>query len=176
MNDDEIFDLLDFGKTIGAEVRFIEYMDVGGATRWSPERVFSKREMLRRIEERAGATATPIDLESWAPARRFRLPDGTTFGIIASTTEPFCRTCDRSRLTADGVFYTCLYAQMGLDLRAKLRSGASDEELEAILGARWLAREDRGAEVRLELARRDALVEVDRLRKDPHLEMHTRGG
>jgi len=176
VNDDEILDLLDFGKTVGAEVRFIEYMDVGGATRWSQERVFSKREMLARIEDRAGASATPIDLESWAPARRFRLPDGTTFGIIASTTEPFCRTCDRSRLTADGVFYTCLYAQKGLDLRAKLRSGASDEEFEALLASSWREREDRGAEIRLELAERDALVEVDRLRKDPHLEMHTRGG
>ncbi len=174
MNDDELFDLLEFAKSIQAEVRFIEYMDVGGATRWSPERVFSKREMLALIGE-----ATPIDLESWAPARRFRRPDGTTFGIIASTTEPFCRTCDRSRLTADGVFYSCLYAQKGLDLRAKLRSGAGpsiDEELEALLASRWSAREDRGAEIRLELAERDALVEVDRLRKDPHLEMHTRGG
>jgi cyclic pyranopterin phosphate synthase len=176
MNDDELFDLLDFGKTIGAEVRFIEYMDVGGATRWSKDRVFSKREMLAVIEERSGAPAAPIDLESWAPAKRFRLPNGSTFGIIASTTEPFCRTCDRSRLTADGFFYSCLYAQKGLDLRAKLRSGASDEELEALLASTWRAREDRGAEIRLELAERDPLVEVDRLRKDPHLEMHTRGG
>ncbi len=171
MNDDELIDLLEFAKFVQAEVRFIEYMDVGGATQWSPERVFSKREMLALIGE-----ATPIDLESWAPARRFRRPDGTTFGIIASTTEPFCRTCDRSRLTADGVFYSCLYAQKGLDLRAKLRSGAGDEELEALLASRWSAREDRGAEIRLELAERDALVEVKRLREDPHLEMHTRGG
>jgi cyclic pyranopterin phosphate synthase len=176
MNEDEIFDLLDYGKSIGAEVRFIEYMDVGGATRWSRERVFSKREMLARIEEKTGAEAVPIDLESWAPARRFQLPDGSTFGIIASTTEPFCRTCDRSRLTADGVFYSCLYAQRGLDLRAQLRSGASDEALEALLASSWRSREDRGAEIRLELAEREALVEVDRLRKDPHLEMHTRGG
>ena len=171
MNDDEILDLLDFAKSIGAEVRFIEYMDVGGATRWAKERVLSKREMLALIGE-----AVPIDVESWAPARRFRRPDGTTFGIIASTTEPFCRTCDRSRLTADGVFYSCLYAQKGLDLRAKLRSGAGDDEIEQLVVSRWTAREDRGAEMRLELAERDALVEVDRLRKDPHLEMHTRGG
>jgi cyclic pyranopterin phosphate synthase len=171
MNDDEILDLLDFAKSIGAEVRFIEYMDVGGATRWSMDRVLSKREMLALIGE-----ATPIDLESWAPAKRYRRPDGTTFGIISSTTEPFCRTCDRSRLTADGVFYSCLYAQKGLDLRAQLRSGAPDEEIERLLASRWQAREDRGAEMRLELAERDALVEVDRLRKDPHLEMHTRGG
>jgi GTP 3',8-cyclase len=171
MNDDELLDLLEFAKSIQAEVRFIEYMDVGGATQWSPARVFSKREMLEIIGE-----AAAIDLESWAPARRFRRPDGTTFGIIPSTTEPFCRTCDRSRLTADGVFYSCLYAQKGLDLRAKLRSGAGDEELEELLASRWSVREDRGAEIRLELAERDALVEVDRLRKDPHLEMHTRGG
>jgi len=176
LNDDELFDLLDFAKSVDAEVRFIEYMDVGGATRWAKERVFPKREMLLRIEERAGGPAAPIDLESWAPAKRFRLPDGTTFGIIASTTEPFCRTCDRARLTADGVFYSCLYAQKGLHLRAKLRSQASDDELEQLLAASWRAREDRGAEIRYELLERDALVEVERLREDPHLEMHTRGG
>jgi cyclic pyranopterin phosphate synthase len=176
LNDDEVFDLLDFAKGIGAEVRFIEYMDVGGATRWSRERVVSKREMLAAIEERSGSPAAPIDRESWAPAKRFRLSDGTTFGIIASTTEPFCRTCDRARLTADGVFYSCLYAQSGLGLRASLRSSASDEEIEALVAGRWREREDRGAEIRLELAERDALVEVERLRKDPHLEMHTRGG
>ena len=176
LNEDELFDLLEFAKSIGAEARFIEYMDVGGATRWSKEGVVSKREILALVESRAGAEATPIDLESWAPAKRFRLPDGTTFGIIASTTEPFCRTCDRSRLTADGVFYTCLYAQKGLDLRTMLRSSARDEEIASLLASTWSGREDRGAEIRLELAEREALVEVDRLRKDPHLEMHTRGG
>jgi cyclic pyranopterin phosphate synthase len=176
LNDDEVFGLLDFAKGMGAEVRFIEYMDVGGATRWSRERVVSKREILAAIEERSKSPAAPIDRESWAPAKRFRLADGTTFGIIASTTEPFCRTCDRARLTADGVFYTCLYAQSGLDLRASLRSSASDEQIEALVAGRWREREDRGAEIRLELAERDALVEVERLRQDPHLEMHTRGG
>jgi cyclic pyranopterin phosphate synthase len=176
MNEDEIFSLLDFAKRIGAEARFIEYMDVGGATRWSKERVVGKREILAAIEERFGSPPIPIDIESWAPAKRFRLPDRSTFGIIASTTEPFCRTCDRSRLTADGVFYPCLYAQKGLDLRAKLRGGASDLELEALLASSWRAREDRGAEIRLELQEREALVAVERLRQDPHLEMHTRGG
>jgi cyclic pyranopterin phosphate synthase len=176
MNQDEILDLLEFAKSIGAEVRFIEYMDVGGATRWSKDRVVSKREILARIEDHASAKATPIDLESWAPAKRFQLPDGTTFGIIASTTEPFCRTCDRSRLTADGMFYACLYAQKGVDLRAQVRSGASDLAIEDLLSASWRAREDRGALIRLELEAREALLEVERLREDPHLEMHTRGG
>jgi cyclic pyranopterin phosphate synthase len=175
VNDDELVDLVEFARQHAAEIRFIEYMDVGGATHWSMQRVVSRREMLRRLEAHYGPVA-PIVEHSSAPADRYALPDGTSFGIISSTTEPFCRTCDRSRLTADGVFYSCLYAQKGLDLRAQLRSGAADEEIEELLASRWQAREDRGAEMRLELAERDALVEVDRLRKDPHLEMHTRGG
>jgi cyclic pyranopterin phosphate synthase len=175
-NEDELADLVELAKRVGAEVRFIEYMDVGGATRWESSRVVSKKEMLEALEARYGGPIEPVDVASWAPAKRYRLPDGTVFGIIASTTEPFCRTCDRSRLTADGLFYLCLYARTGVDLREKLRSGASDEELETELASIWRAREDRGAELRRELARREALVQVDSLRKDPHLEMHTRGG
>ena len=99
------------------------------------------------------------------------------FGIIASTTEPFCRTCDRSRLTADGMWYLCLYATRGLDLRAPLRAGCHVEELTALIGGGWRARDDRGAEDRLALGDRRAFVPVqDLLQKDPHLEMHTRGG
>lgn len=175
-NDDELFDLLAFGRSVGAEVRFIEYMDVGGATRWSEGKVFTKREMLEALEGRFGGLLERVDPESWAPAKRYRLPDGTTFGIIASTTEPFCRTCDRSRLTADGLFFTCLYASKGLDLRARLRGGDADDAIARMVAASWQARDDRGAERRLEIAEREALLEVEGLRKDPHLEMHTRGG
>jgi GTP 3',8-cyclase len=175
-NDDELFDLLAFGKSVEAEVRFIEYMDVGGATRWSGKKVFPKREMLEALEARFGAPPERVDPESWAPAKRYRLPDGNTFGIIASTTEPFCQTCDRSRLTADGLFFTCLYAQKGLDLRAQLRGADDDDAIARIVAACWQARDDRGAERRLELAEREALLGIEGLRKDPHLEMHTRGG
>ena len=170
VNDDEVTDLIDYGKRVSAEVRFIEYMDVGGATRWSDGQVFSRDEILKVVAEHFGAQAEPVDLESWAPARRYRLPDGTTFGIIATMTAPFCRTCDRSRLTADGMWYLCLYAHNGADLRGELRGGATDEELTALIASTWRAREDRGAE-----RRRDP-VQVETLRKDPHLEMHTRGG
>jgi cyclic pyranopterin phosphate synthase len=132
--------------------------------------------MLDAIEKHFGGPIEPIDLDSWAPAKRFRLPDGTVFGIIATMTAPFCRTCDRSRLTADGLWYLCLYAAQGLDLRRELRRGATDEELTAILTSTWTARDDRGAEQRLELAERSTPVQIEGLRKDPHLEMHTRGG
>ena len=110
-----------------------------------------------------------------APASRFALPDGWTFGIVSSTTQPFCALCDRSRLTADGVWYRCLYAYSGTDLRTPLRGGASDEELRQILASAWRARRDQGAVDRLTLSTRTA-VPVTLLRRDPHLEMHTRGG
>jgi cyclic pyranopterin phosphate synthase len=112
---------------------------------------------------------------SSAPADRYRLADGTVFGIIASTTAPFCADCDRSRLTADGLWYMCLYATAGLDLRRHLRGGASTGDLLQLIRDTWMARTDRGAEVRLALRDR-TLIPLDRLRRDPHLEMHTRGG
>ena len=90
--------------------------------------------------------------------------------------EPFCASCDRSRLTADGVFYLCLYAQKGVDLRGPLRRGASRDELQALIAGAWGRRADRGAEERLRLRDRTPLVQIGRLREDPHLEMHTRGG
>jgi len=175
VNDDELIDLIEFGREHHAEVRFIEYMDVGGATQWSMERVVSKTQMLDLIAERYGA-AVPLHEESSAPARRFRLADGTVFGIIASTTAPFCADCDRSRLTADGMWYLCLYATEGIDLRRSLRSGASPDAIAAMLRASWERRRDRGAEDRLASGARTSLIPLDRLRRDPHLEMHTRGG
>ena len=174
-NEDELVDLIRFGKRMGAEIRFIEYMDVGGATQWSMSRVFPKAEILDALRNHFG-TIEPIEEDRWAPARRYSLSDGTVFGIIASITEPFCRTCDRSRLTADGMWYLCLYAGEGIDLRGPLRDGASREEMKSLIRAGWTARMERGAEVRKENADRAVLVEVEELRKDPHREMHTRGG
>jgi cyclic pyranopterin phosphate synthase len=175
VNDDELADLIEYGRSVPAEVRFIEYMDVGGATRWSMDQVVSRREMLERLERRYGPI-TPVVEDTTAPADRYRLPDGTVFGIIASTTAPFCADCDRSRLTADGMWYLCLYAQRGTDLRGPLRAGASSEELQALITRGWHGRRDRGAEERLAMRERTPLVQIARLRQDPHLEMHTRGG
>jgi cyclic pyranopterin phosphate synthase len=174
-NDDELVDLIEFARSADAEIRFIEYMDVGGATAWRPEAVVSCQEMLERLTDRYGPVeALPHD--SSAPAARFRLPDGLTFGIIASTTRPFCRACDRARLTADGVLLLCLYAQGGTDLRRPLRAGASVETLQNMLRAVWQGRADRGAEERLGVLDRGAFIPLSMLKKDAHLEMHTRGG
>lgn len=178
VNDDELVDLIAYGKHVGAEVRFIEYMDVGGATAWAMDKVLSRAAMLDQLRAQYGPI-TPVHEVTWAPAERFRLPDGTIFGIIASTTAPFCRTCDRSRLTADGLWYLCLYGREGIDLRQPLRDGASAAELAALIASAWQARQDRGAEERQQMehdGRRSTLIPLDRLRNDPHLEMHTRGG
>jgi cyclic pyranopterin phosphate synthase len=176
VNDDELPDLFEYGRGVNAEVRFIEFMDVGGATRWSPARVFSRGEMLEALSRRYGPI-DPIMEPSSAPADRFVLKDGTVFGIISSTTAPFCATCDRSRLTADGMWYLCLYAATGIDLRGPLRRSESHDDLRRRIADVWRGRNDRGAEQRLALGERRAFVPVqDVLKRDPHLEMHTRGG
>ncbi len=174
-NDDELVALLEFGRRYGAEVRFIEYMDVGGATHWSMDKVVPRDEMLARIAAHYGP-ADAVSEASSAPADRYRLPDGTIFGIIASTTAPFCADCDRSRLTADGIWYLCLYAAGGIDLRRALREGASSAGLVELIRGIWANRRDRGAEDRLAMRDRAPLIPIDTLRRDPHLEMHTRGG
>ena len=174
VNDDEIGDLLEHGRRIGAEVRFIEYMDVGGATRWSKERVVSRAEILETIGGRFGEAAS-LPGRGPAPAERFRLSDGTTFGIVGSMTAPFCGACDRSRVTADGIWYLCLYASAGTDLRSLVRSGASVDDLASAISGVWRERRDRGAEDRLARVDRP-LLPTGALRNDPHLEMHTRGG
>jgi cyclic pyranopterin phosphate synthase len=174
-NDDELLDLLEFARATGAEIRFIEYMDVGGATQWDMGKVVPQREILDAVAARHGQV-TPLREHDWAPAERFSLEDGTVFGVIASTTAPFCRTCDRARLTADGTLLLCLYGENGLDMRELLRLGASDEEIAGRIGGVWSARADRGAEARAALADRGVLHQIASLRADPRREMHTRGG
>jgi len=175
VNDDELVPILELGQRLGVEVRFIEYMDVGGATRWTMQDVVSRQEMLRRLCAHFGPIAS-VDEDTAAPADRFTLPDGTVFGIISSTTEPFCRRCDRCRVTADGLWYRCLYARTGTDLRGPLRSGIGASGLRDLIASTWQARDDRGAEERLATKDRSTLIPVETLLDKPHLEMHTRGG
>ena len=177
-NDDELIPLIEYGKRVNGEVRFIEYMDVGGANDWSADKVLSRKEILALLSQYYGVIE-PLQERSSAPAQRFRLPDGTVFGIIPSTTMPFCSTCDRSRLTADGMWYLCLYAKTGLDLLKPIRARRSREDLVSMIRSVWEMRRDRGAEERKELETstgRGRFIDIDRLRQDPHLEMHARGG
>jgi cyclic pyranopterin phosphate synthase len=132
----------------GRILRFIEYMDVGHSNGWRLDEVIPADEILETI-------GAEFPLEPMAPtqrgevAERYRYVDGAgEIGIIASVSRPFCGDCNRARLSADGQLYTCLFATHGHDLRALLRGGASDKELEASLRSLWEARDDRYSEIR----------------------------
>jgi cyclic pyranopterin phosphate synthase len=176
-NDDEIVAIARYARDRGFEPRFIEYMDVGGATQWSVAKVVPRNAILTALCSAFGdATALPRTADPHAPAERYRFAEGLVAGIVASTTQPFCRDCDRARLTADGTLFLCLYAGTGLDLRTPLREGASDELLAARIQEAWQGRAVRGAEERAALPERGVLVSLETLRADPRQEMHVRGG
>jgi len=175
VNEDEIADIVDFAGRMNAQARFIEYMDVGGATGWSTEHVVTRSEILQQLEANCGPLISGEE-RGVAPAELFTMTDGQCVGVIASTTQPFCRDCDRSRLTADGRWYLCLYDGNGTDLRKMLRDGADTTKLSTCIGEEWRKRQNRGAEERLKVSDRSALYQIEELRRDLRLEMHTRGG
>lgn len=148
-NEDQIFPLVERFVPEGHEIRFIEYMDVGGAPGWRLEEVVPAAEVRSRL--RARYPLEPLaPSEPGAPAvTRYRIPGWRgAIGLIASVTEPFCGGCTRLRLAADGRLYTCLFSPAGHDLKTLLRGGASDSELEALLSGLWRGRNDRYSELR----------------------------
>jgi len=171
-NEDEILDLVEFARVNGFEMRFIEYMDVGNANAWSLERTVTKKEILDRVNSRfpvreigrANGTAPAVDYEF--------LDGAGEIGIIGSVTEPFCSSCTRVRLTADGKLVTCLFAESGFDLKALLRSGVSDEQLIASIANLWTGRTDRYSDVRWEQMRAGTYQPRDHKK----IEMITLGG
>lgn len=148
VNDAGIVDLARRFRGTGVTVRFIEYMDVGTTNGWQPSDVLPAREILRRIGE-----VFPLEPVTGAGgvAERHRYVDGGgEVGVIASVTEPFCGSCTRARLSADGHLYTCLFATRGVDLRPVLRSGEPDAELRRVIESAWEKRDDRYSEERAE--------------------------
>jgi cyclic pyranopterin phosphate synthase len=147
-NEDEVLDLVRFARNHALEMRFIEYMDVGNANAWSLEKTVTKNEILNIIHAAFPLREVGRDYGS-APAVDYAFEDGAgEIGIIGSVTEPFCSTCTRVRLTADGKLVTCLFAESGFDLKSVLRAGASDEELINHISTIWLARTDRYSDLR----------------------------
>ncbi|MBZ0302301.1 MAG: GTP 3',8-cyclase MoaA [Anaerolineae bacterium] len=151
VNDHTVVDLARFCKDHGYIVRFIEYMDVGTMNGWRMDDVVPADELVARID--AELPLEPIGKNYRGEvARRYRFRNGGgEIGLITSVTRPFCGACTRLRLSPEGQIFTCLFAGQGTDLRAPLRSGASDEELEQILRGTWHARNDRYSEERSEL-------------------------
>ena len=149
VNDDEILDLVTFSRDHSFSMRFIEYMDVGNANNWHSEKMVSKKEIIETINARFPLRQIGREKGS-APSEDYQFLDGTgDVGVIASVTEPFCSTCTRARLTADGKLVLCLFSQDGYDLKTLMRGGATDEEIIEVLRSLWTHRKDRYSEERL---------------------------
>ena len=153
VNDDDIIPLVEFCREHGFAMRFIEYMDVGNANNWTHDKLVSKKEILETIGARYPLREIGRDQGS-APSVDYEFVDGSgDIGVIASVTEPFCASCTRARLTADGKIVTCLFSQGGHDVKKLLRAGASDEELVNLISSIWSKRADRYSEERLQAMR-----------------------
>jgi cyclic pyranopterin phosphate synthase len=148
VNDHGLVEVARFARERGLIARFIEYMDVGTTNGWRLEEVVPAAEVVRRID--AELPLEPVGANyPGEVASRWRYRDGSgELGVIASVTQPFCRTCTRARLSTEGKLYTCLFAAAGHDLRALLRGGASDPELADALASIWHGRSDRYSELR----------------------------
>ncbi len=148
MNEHAVLDLARHFRGTGTTVRFIEYMDVGHTNGWRLDDVVPAAEVVAAIDARW--PLEPVDAGYRGEvAQRYRYVDGAgEIGVISSVTQPFCGDCTRARLSADGQLFTCLFATSGHDLRAVVRSAATDEELAAALRAIWTGRSDRYSELR----------------------------
>ena len=148
VNDHTALDLIERFRGTGIIVRFIEYMDVGNRNKWSLDRVVPSRELVARISERWPLRAAQQNYRGEVAERYEFVDGGGEVGFISSVTNAFCGDCTRARLSSEGVFYTCLFANAGLDLRTPLRNGASDDELLSLIGNTWQRRSDRYSELR----------------------------
>ena len=149
-NEDQILPMVRYFRNCGVILRFIEFMDVGNSNNWNLGQVFSLQEIADVIESEHALQPLPENY-SGEVAKRWRYRDGSgEIGIISSVTEPFCGSCSRLRLSAEGKLYTCLFAASGNDLREPLRSGASDAEIRTRIETIWGRRSDRYSEQRSE--------------------------
>jgi cyclic pyranopterin phosphate synthase len=162
VNDHTVLDLLAHFRGSGHVVRLIEYMDVGNRNGWRLEDVVPSRELLAAIDARWPLVPVGRNYPGEV-ARRYAYADGAgEIGFISSVTEPFCGSCSRARLSAEGVLYTCLFATRGTDLKGPLRAGATAAELEDLLRHVWAGRADRYSELRHgQTARVPAVAKVE---------------
>jgi cyclic pyranopterin phosphate synthase len=172
VNEDDILPLVEFCREHGFAMRFIEYMDVGNSNNWTSAKLVAKKEIIETISSRYPLREIGREHGS-APSVDYEFVDGAgDIGVIASVTEPFCSTCTRARLTADGKFVTCLFSQVGHDVKAILRSGSSDEQLADFISSIWIKRSDRYSDERLQ-AMRSAAYDP---KKNKKIEMIALGG
>lgn len=153
-NDHEVEPMAAYFKERNITLRYIEFMDVGTANEWNVEHVVSSESILEVLKQRNGVLE-PLAPESLGEvAQRYRYTDGAQVGFISSVSQPFCGTCTRGRLSSDGKWYTCLFAEDGTDIRELLRSGASDDLIAMTLKMVWEVRDDRYSEERTQTGNR----------------------
>ena len=152
VNEHEIAPMARYFRETGDTLRFIEFMDVGATNGWRMDDVVPAAEIVAIVNAEFPLEPAEADYRGEV-AKRWRYVDGTgEIGIIASVTQPFCGDCTRTRISAEGKLYTCLFARRGHDLRALIRSGATDDDLSARLAEIWRVRGDRYSELRSEAA------------------------
>ena len=174
-NEDQIVPMAQRFRHTGHIVRFIEYMDVGNSNGWDLGDVVPAREIIRRIDDACPLEPVGANYPGEV-AKRWRYRDGGgEIGVISSVSQPFCGGCTRARLSAEGRLYTCLFATTGHDLRAVLRSGATDDEVRTRLSGIWGRRDDRYSEIRT-AATRDPSPDHPRASAEPRIEMSYIGG
>jgi cyclic pyranopterin phosphate synthase len=147
-NDEAVLDLVDYFRNSGHTLRLIEFMDVGNINHWSMEKVVPSAELLKRIHQNwpLRPLASRYHGET---AQRYEFVDGGgEIGFISSISQPFCGDCTRARITADGIFYSCLFSSRGTLLRPLLRGGLADDELLDFIQSLWAQRDDRYSEFR----------------------------
>jgi cyclic pyranopterin phosphate synthase len=165
-NDDEVINFANFARRTGITVRFIEFMPLDGAGIWRSDLVFSKKEMIGKLESNIGKMFPVLEQEISTPAKLYSFSDGIgAIGFIPSVTEPFCDQCDRIRLTSDGRFLTCLFESPGYDIKKYLRGGASDGEIAQCLKHSMTMKQEGIA----------SLIRINALKPKLNL-MHTIGG
>ncbi|MCD7033570.1 GTP 3',8-cyclase MoaA [Metabacillus sp. GX 13764] len=150
MNEDQILPMAEFFKQEHIPLRFIEFMDVGATNGWKMDEVITMKEIIEQIGEHF--PLEPADAAYYGEvAKRYRYKDSADeIGIISSITQSFCSSCTRARISAEGKFYTCLFAEQGYDLKDLMRSGASDEKIKSEIKNIWLQRSDRYSDERTE--------------------------
>ena len=150
VNDEDVVPMAAYFRGTGHVVRFIEYMDVGHTNGWRLDDVVPAAEIVAAID--AEHALEPVGANyPGEVAQRYRYKDGSgEIGVISSVSQPFCGTCSRARISAEGKLYTCLFATGGTDLRGPLRAGASDDDLEALIRGVWEKRDDQYSEIRSE--------------------------
>ena len=160
LNDDGILDMARHFHSSGHILRFIEYMDVGTTNGWRMDDVVTAKEIISRIDEVMPLEPAEANYKGEVAARWRYRDGGGEIGVISSVTGAFCATCTRARISAEGSLYTCLFAVKGFDLRALLRSDATDDDIAAAIRSVWGARSDRYSELRSSATRDLPRVEM----------------